>query len=858
MKPETLAQKLCLISAFMLPFLFPQSALSASNNCGTNNSELCVLMADWIGSQPPNSTMGNVPVEKGKRSGLFLRFKCVGAISQTVSPANKDVCFPISSSMSTVVKVTFNPSSVTPTVIPCHPTDILPGTCSYSLVDVRGSSTGCGPLGKERCPGSPTCGLGGNQPCTDTVRIVFNGDLPTTTTVEYRVGTTLTAGDGVTGRGGEIENGTKSVSFATIGTPLNTVSLELVFDISGSMDLPAVPGGTTKRIDALKSSAQVLFGILNAYALPGDKLGAVFFSTTANPNATPTSAPSCSGMLTTNLKGADDPNNVALVAGSVNGQNPTFSTSIGAGLQSADCGFVREPSPQNANKQILLFSDGEQNTPPNVQVVGSAVKVSDNAGANFTTYPSNSATLCTMGQVPCIRICPVTAGRLTAPGFALQDSIAVAACAGSNASIRSAADTFAQADLETFFAQSLTTIVTSDKLEMVADTVGTVSRGNTLIEKFLGASNDVRMTIVLSWSGGTDNDRILPFQLKAPDGTNIDLPHRTTFGRNVSFTTLPFPLFQSGSEVGQKGEWQVVINGNLIHSPSVRYHLLVMADNPTLASEFSINAQDIGTEEHIPIQVKLIDNGAPVLNATAQVQLMGPSNSQGNVLSNTPALSASSPGSDPASTKGQAKLNALYSDPANASLFADKSLPTLTLLDGSKTGVYTGSFKDTLSEGHYYFTVRVRGTSATAGDFQRTYWIARFVRSKPDSSKTLFTLLSSAPQANGAVLVKLRAIPHDALGNFLGPGYEKDMQIKSSEGIVENALDDKLDGSYEITYRLPSASANPSFTIQIMGATVTTKTLGQLQHSGWLKWLIWLLIILFLVLVIWFLLRKKH
>jgi hypothetical protein len=691
-----------------------------------------------------------------------------------------------------------------------------------------------------------------NKQCIDTVKIVYNGDFPKNTTIQYSVGGATPTTTGVKGVGGELQNLANLVSFATTGTSPDTVSLELVFDISGSMDLPAVPSGTIKRIQALKDSAQTLFSILNAYALPtdptiplpGDKLGAVFFSNAANPDATPDVTPTspCSGLPATNLLNAGDPANVGTIASLVNAQNPTFSTSIGAGLQSADCGFLREVTPQNTHKEILLFSDGEQNTPPNVKVVGTTVQVSDTTGANFANYPSNSAALCTAGQAPCIRICPVTAGRLTAPGFTLQESIATAVCGGNNAHIRDAdpanpdptlrdPQTFVQADLETYFAQSLTTIVTSDKLEMVADTIGTVSRGSISIEKFLGAANDVGLTMVLSWSGGSDNDRTLPLQVIAPDGTAIDLTPHTTAGRGVSFTNILFPLFQSGAKIVQTGEWHVAINGHLIHSPSVRYHLLVMADNPTLASEFTINAQDIGTKEHIPIQVKLIDDGAPVLNATVEAQLMGPSNSQGNVLSNTPTPKGSNSGADPASTKGQAKLNALYADPANASLFADKGLPTLTLVDGGNTGVYTGSFKGTLNEGHYYFTVRVRGKSATAGDFQRTYWIARFVRSKPDPNQTAFKLLAYDVQANGSVLVTLQAIPHDSPGNFLGPGYEKDMQISSSIGSVEKALDDKLDGSYEITYRLPSKSSNPQFTIQVMNTHVKTKTLRQLQNA---------------------------
>ena len=815
MQAGTVTQKLTFLCAFLPLLFFPRPARSASHTCGNSGTELCVLTADINGSRPPNSSMPNAPVEKGKRTGLFLHFSCLGAVTVT---GQKDVCYPIINSGATKVQVKVGSLPA----IQCGTAPGAPNTCSYSLVNVRGTST-CGP---------PPANLA----CTDTVKIVFNGVFPKVTTIQYSVGT-MPGVDGVIGAGGEIENFADLVSFVTTGDTPSTVSLELVFDISGSMALPAVPGGSTTRIDALKQSAQVLYGILNSYALPGDKLGAVFFSTAANPNATPASPTPCSGLASTNLLGADDPANVTTVTALVNGQGPTASTSIGAGLQSAACGFLREASPQNAHRQIFLFSDGEQNTAPNVQVAGTTIQVTDNSGANPVSYPSNSATLCTAGMVPCIRICPVTAGRLAAPGFTLQQNIANAVCNGNNAHIRDASpgsnpDTFVQADLETYFSQSLTTIVTSDKLEMVADTIGTVSQGSSAIEKFMAASNDVRMTIVLSWSGNKGDDRNLTFQLKAPDGTIVDVTPLTSFGHNVSFTTVPFPLYQAGAQVGQGGEWQTAIDGTSLQSPSTRYHLLVMGDNPTLASEFAIKAQDIGTGEPIPLQVNLVDDGAPVLNATVSAQLMGPSNSQGNLLSNTPTRGQSNPGPDPASTKGQAKLDALYNDPANAGLFADNSLPTITLLDSGGTGVYRGSFTDTRNEGHYYFTIRVRGKSKTAGNFERTYWIARWVRSKPDPGNTVFKIRSSDVQANGTVLVTLQAIPHDALGNFLGPGYEKDMQIKSSEGVVENALDDKVDGSYEITFRLPSTSSNPTFTLQIMGTPVITKTLRQLRGSS--------------------------
>ena len=515
----------------------------------------------------------------------------------------------------------------------------------------------------------------------------------------------------------------------------------------------------------------------------------------------------------TNLVDAANSANVDGIGSQVDLLGPTLMTSIGAGLQSAnDCGFSKDGS--GNTKAVLLFSDGEQNTPPMVTTSGT---------------PPNQISLDGNAYDGSIKVCPVTAGRQAAPGFGLQQRIAIAKCSGNEAHIRDTDQTFAVADLQTFFAQFLAAILPTDKLEIVADTTGVVTRGQSSLEKYFGAPNDLKTTIVLSWFGGSEADRILPFRLTAPDGTIVDLTSLTTVANGTSSATLPFPLFQSGRQIVQNGEWQLVIDGAKLHSPSINYHLLVLSDNPTVSSDFAIDASDVGTGESIPLRVKLTDGGVPVLHATVQAQLEGPQNSQGNVLSTTPTPPASTSGPDTASTKGQAKLDALYNDPANASLFADKSLPTLTLVDQNNTGVYTGELKDTSTEGHYYFSIRVRGTSATARTVQRAYQISRFVRSKPDPGQTVFKLLSFDIQANGSALATLQAIPHDKFKNFLGPGYEKDMKIKSSQGTIESPLDDKLDGSYEITYRLPSASSNPFFTIEIMGQTVTTKTRKQLQ-----------------------------
>jgi hypothetical protein len=679
-----------------------------------------------------------------------------------------------------------------------------PGQCGFDLVD-------------GQFPNS----------VNETIRVIYNDVLPATAPVQVAV-------QGISPSNGPVFNLPGSNwQFTTkaAAPPRAPASVELVFDISGSMVLPAVPQGTITRMKTLQDSAQTFFAMLKDHAMLGDKLGAVFFSTTATPFNPDNAA--------TNLLSAQNPQKVDLVERQVLAQVPTAMTSIGDGLLKANtAGFAPDPTP-NATKYVLLFSDGEQNTPPCVGLPNS-VPCTSTLGTSLqvdgAAYPAD------------IRVCTVTAGRMSAPGYVLQQKINNISCPAPNTvHIRDADPTdptkhqsLNEDDLETYFNQVLATILYGDKFEFATNTRGTISRGVIVTEKFLANANDVSLSIQLSWSSvqrtGEEDDR-LPFRLKAPDGTLIDVSHRTQLGQNMSYTTVHFPLRQNGVLIHPKGEWHIELGGPI--RSELDYHLTVMLDNPTIASEFKLEAQDIGTGEAVPIRVKLTHDGAPVLNATVEAQMQGPRNGLGNILARTPSPQGTpNAGGDKVRSAAYAKLLLLMSDPASASLFQDQSLPTLTLLDNgsaangdgtARDGIYSGLFKDTFQEGHYFFTVKVRGTTPTEGDFQRTWRLSTFVLSKPVAARTEFKVLSSLVQPDNTVLVRLGVTPRDALGNYLGPDYLDHMTIRSTEGGVTTPLDDKLDGSYEITYRLPSGASNPTFNVEVMDQHVVTKSLRELE-----------------------------
>jgi von Willebrand factor type A domain len=611
--------------------------------------------------------------------------------------------------------------------------------------------------------------------------------------------------------------------------PRPPVHFQLVFDISGSMGLPAVTGGSVTRIAALKNAAAVFFKALPDNAWVGDKVGVVYFSTDAK-----------NGLAMPKMSAALDKGKMDALLADIQSQVPTAATSIGAGLNLAGAGLALETGVPKKKSVVVLFSDGEQNTAPLV-AVDSTDPAKPVVKVDGTPYKVDA-------------IIPITAGDMSAQANLLQNQIAAAKNHGNYFHVTTATD------MLTGFTQSLVSILSgADKLEVVRDTGGSIKRQTKVTEEFLGNTDDTALNIVLTWSppgitipirdpDSTSSSRLLPvslpFTLRAPDGTVVDITSRTRTAPGVSVTTIRFPLPKGKTDkVVQKGKWTIELNANdpimaKFEIAKLDYQLIVMLDNPTLASEYRVAAEDVGTGEPVPLRVKLAEKGNAVKNAAVVAQLLGPNSGLGDVLAKTTA-----PGGDPKygqdkiRNAAQAKLLLLLADPANAKLFGASGLGQLVLLDdggpasGDKKagdGVYSGLFTAATKEGHYRFQITALGKSAQ-GDFQRTQTLTVFVRPKPDPKQVGLALV---PAGVNPLIVGLKVAPKDRFGSFLGPDYLDLLKVTASEGKVDQALSDKLDGSYQISYRLPSASSNPTITVQVAGATVIKTTLNELRGVG--------------------------
>lgn len=640
-------------------------------------------------------------------------------------------------------------------------------------------------------PGVGACGFvartfSGNPGSADTVWVYHNGNFPVSAPVQVAV-------SDVRGFNGAVQDpSTNTISFTTGNLAARTpAAMEIVMDISGSMGEPADPSAAVPtRLAEVQRAASALFDMLGGHAMLGDQIGVTFFSTTPS-----------GGTLTA----AHNPADVDAARTSVAGQVPTNRTAIGLGLNLANSAGLAL-APMGSRKFVMLFSDGMQNEPPNVTAMG-ALQV---GGAN---YPADAD------------VCPIHAGEQPSPGFTLQQQIAAVACGGNNLHVDAASD------FNTFFTQVLTDALIGDKLEIVRNATGSIAPGGTRSETFPVNTRDTALSLLLSWSGPRTSESSLALQLTAPNGTVVDVAPFTRVGPRSRFVTLHLPLRVGGTLVPPQGDWKLDLSHRSPAIAAVDYQLLVVTDNETLASEHAIGTSDPGTGEPIPLRVTLTEGGAPVTGATVTAELLGPANGLGDTLAKatlpgTPAAA----GPDPLNSAAKVKLALLMADPAFRALIQPQPLPTVTLTESGGNGVYSGSFAGANKEGHYQFQVKVRGTTAANGPFERTRRVSVFVRAKPDSDRTDLVLLSSVPQSDNSVLVTLRATPRDRFGGLLGPDYPPLLAINSSAGTVATPLSDRLDGSYDITYRLP-AGADPTITLDIMGTTVKNAPLSDIAKG---------------------------
>jgi len=554
----------------------------------------------------------------------------------------------------------------------------------------------------------------------------------------------------------------------------------LVLDKSGSMaDIPpgANPGPQQPSKAAILMSAMDAFvaqweqldgAMPNGMEWSKDRLGVVQF------DATPHSQ---------TLAGADPPANFFLkrgagnawdtVSANVNTLTPGSSTSIGGGINEAMQQWKNDP--QN-DFQILVVTDGMQNTAPLIQPTGSGfLGLTPVAG---------------LPQELRERFIPIHSIGFGAP--AAVDAQLLTNLAFETAGV-------------SYISINATTMFNSLALTLVAILKGnTGALGLQRNSTFVPPGPTMKIPVAIDKSV---QRAVFSVQWAPPVKDALDLEvfpkGQLTPATPTSQTKTPQAALQTfDMRPNDVGTWQVrVKHGKNRDFKSLPYTLTVFFLEQHLDYHFTFDKIHAGTGDSIRLRATLAWDGKPLTHLPAgaiRVRIQRPAEALGNILHASKANGGASPAGDPMNAV-QTKLKNI----TNASLL-ERIMPhtvaTISLTEEGH-GVYSATFDQTTIPGTYGFDTTLDWSDKRTGHVHRVERLEDTVKANVDPAMSIANIRRTSN--NVAVIT---VTPRDKFGNYLGPGFAQHIKVESA-GRAEPALDRAVNGTYTIEVRdLPEKS----------------------------------------------------
>ena len=541
--------------------------------------------------------------------------------------------------------------------------------------------------------------------------------------------------------------------------PAITRDVMLVFDRSGSMSLPGT-SGQTKIVEA-RAAASLFIQLVRAST--GNRVGLVSFSTTASsPVDFPLSDVNPANKQT--LIG-----NAPFTGGIVGGLMPGGSTTIGGGLNAA---YAQLPSGGNNPRNVLLFTDGLQNTPPMVNPTDAfPTDIHIDAIGYGTPASIDGAMLTTLATIH--------HGQ-----YVLADT---------------------NLKLQKFFALAFGNIFEAG---LVMDPEFVLAKGQGTANPLpFNVCEEETITVVVGWDV---LDAGLQIELSTPGGATVNSGSpgvQSSASRTWTFLRVPLPF------AGERdGVWKAVVfrraGGGEFPAPlpEVRYFVNVIVSGGAVLRRMPDKARYYTGDVINPVVgLTYLAGGFPP-NAKVKVTVSRPDAGVGNLLSQErlgPSVVIDADTIPPRQSTLMAieartgkpvvgytqQTFDMYGDIANTEAF-------------ETAGLFGNFLKDLLTvEGNYTFHfVASYGDKCTAS--RELIW-SLHVDSGVDPSTT--TVTSNVGGGRGTITV----VPKDKYGNNLGPGRGEGISITGAPGTtVTGPVRDNGDGSYTVPVSWDPSSTN--------------------------------------------------
>lgn len=622
--------------------------------------------------------------------------------------------------------------------------------------------------------------------------------------------------------------------------PLNLV---LVLDASPSMDwdIPA-SSPPEKRWNRLKSSVELFTSAWDVVGAPPppltvsseghaeDRLGLIFFGGTASESP-------LGGASFFKSRGTSASPWLTSVTSAVNAATYIGATSIGAGIAQGRT-RLNDVDAVTGDTAIVLFTDGEQNTPPCIIRQGETttpttkpypglpgVTYVDQCTVDPLSAQPQSSLLTLNGSLLAKNVVPrgpiftlgLGEGGM-AGGAQLLDEI-------SNETAGRARFPFDGATMETDFIDALVDHLKGGTVSLLERATGNVSAAP-------GASSPMsvavdpsltRLVFVLGWEG---TGKEVELEIRQPNGAVVQasLSEKTSNSR-VAAVDLPAN--------GPSGAWQtrIILHSSPTHGGTttpVKYHLSALGVESRLGSRVT-ESRRLGTGQQIKIiaEVGWDDKGLADLPPGAiRATIERPSENLGTVLHQSVIQDPQSAHDD--ASPLMMKIHQLARSAKLLEKIEPRPLPETVPLVSVGNGRYEGIFKETTVGGKYRIRVDYNWNDARTGKIRRTYIAERQVPVTPSKKDSLVSAQRDAKSGDAIILVT----PKDRYGNFVGPGHEfafavdvEGLERKTAPPILNSAVD----GNYEIRLTGIPAETDPRVKISFGGNTLRDATLSRIE-----------------------------
>jgi hypothetical protein len=634
------------------------------------------------------------------------------------------------------------------------------------------------------------------------------------------------------------------------------IDLMFILDNSGSMGINI--DGIDTRWTKLKSGVAQFLANYQPNLTPsgnasGDQMGIRMFNST---DAAPVNPPF-------NVNSFIPVTPSTNTANALGGDAPGGNTAMGAGLETGKT-FLFPAGVDNGHKKVmLLFTDGEQNTPPPL----------GNVVANAGTNPSITGIDPDLTNGDKIQINTIGLG---VAGSASQALYNIAHESGVPPGIANIPTPASAPQLDPLnFPQALINI-SQQLLSGSSPQFVDVRRSKfKLIGEYYGAKE--------SFTVSKKIDKIFINVISNPgdyvslsriekDGKILSLYDSSyvkskggagwqTFIISVSGVKKKIPAFTSDGNwvvtlsnesqsdaVSNKSESTTASNGSenntaYIMSFTVDDHNSKMVGTTTQTKELVVG-------DKLPLSISLTKKGTPITNANAIAIIAKPGEDLGDLLARTTVSIKPDTGADPGSA-GTQKYQQLLKDSAFVKKLLDSNHTVNLTYDASKKA-YVGEFNQLDVSGVYQIAYIVSDNDASLGTIKRYAEESVYIRFP---AIDLANSNIAVATVNNVTTITFRPIATN--NKYVGPGWAGAIVLKGTGG--ENMIGkiiDNGDGSYAITVK-GALSGQGSLTVG--GATVYQGNLGDLgkpENPIWKQWWLWLLFII-LAIIIWITARKK-